>query len=120
MAGTIVTPTSLFGPVQIGTGAAALYTAPANSTVTINRISVTNISGSAVGLTMWLVRNGGTNVNGNIVIGASGSGQSIAAGPSEPYIANAFASCVLQSGDAIWAEASAGTSLNSFGSGWVQ
>lgn len=120
MAGTTITPTALFGPAVIGNAAAALYTAPSNSTVTINRVVVTNTSGSAVGLTIWVVRSGGATSNGNIVIGSSAGGQSISAGASEPYIANALASLVLNAGDALWAEASASGALNALGSGWVQ
>lgn len=115
-----IVPAVLFGPTQIGSSAAALYTSPANTTTTVNRVVVTNITGGAVTVTFWIVRSGGSTQNSNIVIGATSGGQSIGAGPAEPYVANALASLVLAPGDAIWAEASTATSLNAVGSGWTQ
>lgn len=113
------TPAVLFGPLQIPAAAAALYTVPVNVLVTVNRVVVTNVTAGAVSVTLWVVRNGGTNTNADILVGASAAGQSIPAGPSEPYIVNSMASLVLAAGDAIWGEASAATSLNAVGSGWT-
>lgn len=115
-----IAPADLFGPSVVGTTPAALYTVPASTTVTVNRIVFNNVSGSAVGLTVWVVRSGGSVLAGNLMIGSNGAGLSISAGPSEPYVANALASLVLNAGDAIWAQASVATALNGLGSGWTQ
>jgi hypothetical protein len=115
-----VSPLSLFGPTVVGTAAAALYTVPVNTTVTVNRVVVNNVTAGAVALTLWVVRSGGTNITGNLMVGASSGGLSISAGPVEPYVVNAFAALVLNAGDSIWAQASAASALNVVGSGWSQ
>lgn len=120
MPGTTITPTSLFGPVAVSSSNVAVFTTPANTLVTVNRVVVTNVTTSAAGLMVWLVRSGGTTSNSNILIGAISGGQSMAAGPSEPYIANSMASLVLNAGDSIVASATTSGALNMVGSGWSQ
>lgn len=117
MASTTVSPAPLFGPGAIPATPTVVFTAPANTTITINRIVVTNTGTGAVGLSIWLSRGGATPSGGNLILGPL---QSIAAGPSEPYIVNCLASCVLRAGDSIYMEASTANTLNTFGSGWQQ
>ena len=115
-----IAPAIIFGPLQVSNVAAALYTSPVGVTTVVNRAVFTNVSAGAVGLTVWVVRSGGTAVNSNILIGAIAGGQSLTAGPSEPYVANSMASLVLAPGDAIWARAASAASINAVASGWTQ
>ena len=115
-----ITPNALWGPVQIGSAAAAIYTAPALTTVTVTRAVVTNESASAATLTIWIVRSGGAHSDSNILVGASAAGQSMGGGPSEPYVVQALAGMVLAPGDAIWAISGTNNVLNFVGSGWTQ
>lgn len=121
MAGTTITPTALFGPSAVSSSNVAVFTTPPDTLVTINRVVVTNITTAAVGLMVRLVRSGGSvTSNSNILIGSISGGQSMAAGPSEPYIANSMASLVLNAGDSIVASATTSGALNIVGSGWSQ
>ncbi len=121
MAGTSVTPTALWGPTAVSSTPAALYVAPVGQLVTINRVTFTNISATNTLLMLYVVRagSGANTASSQILIGAISGGQSMSAGPAEPYVANAMASLVLNGGDQIVASANT-TGLNSIGSGWVQ
>ncbi|NMV36921.1 hypothetical protein [Ralstonia insidiosa] len=57
----------LFSPVQLGTGASIIYTAPTNPLTTVKngRVRLTNTSGSAASVTLYTVPNGGTAGVGN-------------------------------------------------------
>lgn len=112
-------PAALFGPTAIAAAAAAVYTAPANTTVVFTRIVVTNRTATAAQLTLWLVRSGGARANSNILLGATAGGQAIGAGPSEPYVVTPGAGLVLAPGDAIHAESDTSGALNIVGSGWT-
>ncbi len=115
-----ITPAAIFGPSVVAASAAAIYTVPASTTVTITRAVVTNVSAGGANLTLWLVRSGGARANGNILVGASAAGQTLSAGPSEPYVVNALAGMVLKAGDAIHALTSVASALNMVASGWTQ
>lgn len=115
-----VTPTALWGPTPVPAAAAAIYTAPALTTVTITRGFLTNESGSAATITLWLVRSGGGRTNGNIILGAASAGLAISAGPADPYIVQPLAGLVLAPGDAIHALSGTSDVLNFVGSGWTQ
>ena len=112
-------PAVLWGPVQIANAAAAIYTAPALTTVVITRAVITNESAAGATVTLWLVRSGGSRTNGNILVGAAAAGQSQAAGPVEPYVVAALAGMVLAPGDAIHAVSDTNNVLNFVGSGWT-
>lgn len=115
-----ISPSALWGPVQIPNAATAIYTAPALTTVTVTRAFITNESASAATVTLWLVRSGGGRTNADIILGAAAAGESMAAGPSEPYIIEVMAGLVLSAGDAIHAVSGTNDVLNFVGSGWTQ
>lgn len=116
----VTRPAAVVGPVQVANAAAALYTAPANTTVVITRAVVTNESAGAATLTLWLVRSGGARANSNILVGAATAGQSIAGGPAEPYVVQSLAGMVLGPGDSIHALSDTNDVLNFVASGWTQ
>lgn len=115
-----IAPGALFGPVQAPNAAAAVYTAPANTTVVITRAVALNVAAAGATLTLWLVRSGGARADSNIIFGAAAAGEAISAGPSDPVVLNALAGLVLRPGDAIHALSDTATALNLFGSGWTQ
>ncbi len=100
--------------------AGILYTVPANITAVVTRAVVTNVTNGAATLTLWLVRSGGSRSNSDILVGASAAGQSISLGPSEPYIVQAMAGLVLNTGDAIHGLSDTLNALNIVASGWQQ
>ncbi|WP_167313415.1 hypothetical protein [Ralstonia insidiosa] len=57
----------LFSPVQLGTAASIIYTAPTNppSTAKNGRVRLTNTTGLAASATLYTVPNGGTPSAGN-------------------------------------------------------
>lgn len=116
----MATPTVLFGPSVVPTSAAAIYTSPPLTVSTVTRIVFTNVSAGPVSLTVWIVRSGGSRLNGNIVIGATSGGQVLPAGPIDPYVAVPLAALVLAAGDALHAVSNTGAALNAVGSGWTQ
>jgi len=63
---------------QLTTSAATYYTAPTNTTSTINNLSLTNTSASPVAVTLFRVPSGGSAVAGNTILSAF----SLAAGQS--------------------------------------
>ncbi len=114
-----ISPLAL-GPFIVGNAAAALFTVPANATYTLTRAVVTNVTAGGVALTLWLVRSGGSRSNADILVGASAAGQTLSAGPAEPYVVNAMAGLVLKTGDAIHGLADTLNALNLTVSGWTQ
>lgn len=113
---TVTAPAVLFGPTLLAAGAAPVYSVPTGITTVLTRVTVTNITASATTLTIWLVRNGGAAVNGNIVVGPA---QAISAGPSEPYVVNALAGAVMGSTDYLAMQPGAANALNVVGHGWT-
>lgn len=77
---------------QLGTAAAALYTAPAGTTSTINSFSLTNTSASPVSVTMYRVPSGGAPAAANCVMSAF----SLAAG--QTYVPNQLIGLHLTAG----------------------
>ena len=115
-----ITPAGLIGPVQIANAAAAVYTAPVNTTVVFTRAVVTNVTAGAATLKLWLVRSGGARADANIIFGAAAAGQAIAAGPVEPTVLAVMAGLVLRPGDAVHGLSDTATALNIVASGWTQ
>lgn len=108
-----INPAVLQPAIVLTTGAVAVVTGPVNGQAIIKQKVFTNVTGSAVTITVFRVPNGGSAGTGNIIIDA----RSIAANGTDlaPELANA----VLNAGDTIQAEASAGTAINFFASGFV-
>lgn len=103
----------LAGPVQLGTSAAALYTAPANTHAVVKRAVFTNVTGGSVTITVYVVRSGGT---------AGATNEIIATMPLttlQAYVSPELASMTLNPGDSIQALASAGASINAVMSGFT-
>lgn len=107
-----VTPIKGWGPSQLGTSAAALYTVPATSTVVINRAVFTNVSDSPCSITVYVVRSGGSANDASTVIDAYNIQ------PGEAYVSPELSGLVLSGGDAIQALAGAATSITTMGSGF--
>ncbi|WP_336816849.1 hypothetical protein [Burkholderia gladioli] len=57
-------------PVQLGTGAAALYTSPSGTTATVNNFSLTNTSANPVPVTLYAVPSGGAPGASNTIMSA--------------------------------------------------
>ena len=115
-----ITPKALWGETVVSTTAAALYTSPANTTTVISRAAFTNVGAAGAQLTLWVVRSGGSRLDGNIIVGASAGGQVLSSGASEPYVPAALAGLVLAPGDALHAKSDTASVINSVGSGWTQ
>jgi hypothetical protein len=113
-----VTAAVLWGPIAVGASPGTLYTAAAVTTIT--RAVFNNISNAAVILKVWVVRGGDTERDGDLMLGASASGYTLAAGPTDPYTAPGLAGLVLNIGDMIWAQATAANVVNTMASGWTQ
>jgi hypothetical protein len=98
---------------QLTTSEATYYTGPANSAVKISSARLTSTSGSAVTVSISLVKTGGTAGNSNRVL----SSYSLAAGDGTdlPELKDAF----LGPGDFISAIASSATSVTLVVSGVV-
>ena len=106
-----VTNKKLVEGSQLTTSAATYYTAPANTTTILKKVTVTNTTAGAVSLTMYLVPSGGSAGNANMITDA----KAIAAGATyEVYEAENH---VLMTGDFLQALASAGASLTLQASG---
>lgn len=108
------------GPTVVANAAGALYTSAANTTTTITRAWLVNVTAGAVTITLWLVRSGGARANGNIIRGASAAGQSVSVGPSEPLVLPECAGLVLGPGDAIHGLCDTANALNFTASGYTQ
>lgn len=115
-----ITPAAVIGPAAVPNAAAAIYTSPTNTTTVITRAVLTNVSAAGAKVTLWVVRDGDSRANSNIVMGATASGQTISAGPSDPTIVNALAGLVLAAGDAIHGLSDTADALNLIASGWTQ
>ena len=115
-----ITPKALWGEAVVSTVAAAIYTSPANTKTVISRAVFTNITAAGAQLTVWRVPSGGARANGNIIVGASAAGQTLSAGPSEPYVPAALAGLTLEAGDALHAVSDTASAINTTGSGWQQ
>lgn len=115
-----ITPKSLWGEAIVSTTAAAIYTSPANTTTVISRGVITNIGAAGAQLTLWRVPSGGARADGNIIVGASAAGQTVSAGPSEPYVPSALAGLTLGPGESLHAKSDTANVLNTNGSGWTQ
>lgn len=96
---------------QLTTSAATYYTAPANTTTIIKKVTITNTSSGAVTVTIYLVPSGGSAGAANTITSA----KSIAAGAT--YEAYEVENQVLMTSDSIQALASAATSLTLQASG---
>lgn len=109
-----VTPAILVPTAPLAATAAAIYTSPGggNGTV-VKKSTFTNQTGGAITFNVWRVASGGTNTNDNLVISAL----SVAAGAT--YIANELNNLVLEKNDALYADASAASSINATISGFT-
>lgn len=96
---------------QLTTSAATYYTAPANTTTVLKKLTITNTSSGAVTVTIYLVPSGGSAGAASEVTPA----KSIAAGAV--YEAYEAENHVLMTGDTLQALASAATSLTLQASG---
>ena len=95
------------------TTSAALYTAPALTTVGIKNAVFSNVTAGAITITVNRVPSAGSPTASNQIISA----QSIAA--NSTYLAPELANLVLAPGESIYAKASALTSINAFLSGFT-
>lgn len=96
---------------QLTNADAVYYTCPASTTAKIGRAVLSNSSGSAVTVTVNVVRSGGSLLTANQIINA----RSMFAG--ETYVSPELAGLVLNPGDTIHALCSANTSVTLFASG---
>lgn len=96
---------------QLTTSVANYYSAPAASKAQIQALTLTNTSGSPATATIHLVTSGGSATEANRVLSA----KAVAAGDSYKVI-EAIGHW-LEPGGAIWAKASAGTSISLVASG---
>lgn len=102
----------LFDPVQPGTSAQTLYTVPSTIEGTIiDKFTVTNPTGGAVAITVYLVPNGGTAGNDNKIISA----ESISAAACRNF--TELQNHILGPGFSIQAFAGSVDSLTVIGSG---
>lgn len=86
------------------------YTASTGMRTTIDKFTSTNYSGGAQSLTVYLVPSGGSATSSNLV-----KIKTLSAG--ECYIWPEIVGHILNAGDAIYTNASAGTSINIRSSG---
>ena len=106
----MITLKNLIAPIQLGTSAAALYTATNTKTI-VDKFSATNTGATAVTFTIYLVPPGGSPVNANKVIAS----RSIAI--NETYTCPEVVGHVLENGMTIQGECSAATSVSVRASG---
>lgn len=106
-----ITNKTLNEGAQLTTAAAIYYTAPALTTAVIKKLTITNSTGGAVSVTIYLVPAAGAAGVTNIVTSA----KSILAGAV--YEAYECENHVLMPGDTLQALASANTSLTLKASG---
>jgi hypothetical protein len=106
-----VTPKQIIEGTSLTAAIATYYTAPVNTTTIIRRASFTNYSGEAQSINVWLVPNGGTATNNNIVLQdqALAIGQTLSASDIEGQI--------LEPGDSLQAQAGITASVNIMASG---
>ena len=102
---------ALFETAQIPNANTVLYTAPANTRTIIDKMTVTNTTGGALTVTVFLVPSGGAANAGTTVISA----QSVAS--NSTILCSEVVGHILNPGDAIVAIASAAASLTGRASG---
>lgn len=107
-----VTPTALVNPKFASTTMAAEYTA-ATGVVILDRFTATNNSAGVVALTVHVVPPSCSVGSDNLVINA------IVVAPSETRAIIGLMGHVLQTGAALWCEATAGNALVLYASGRV-
>lgn len=105
------TALALIQDATLTTSDATYYTTPANTTAVMKRTVFTNTSGSAVTITVNIVRNGGSSGTTNQIIPP----KAIAAGGT--YVSPELAGMTLGPGDAVHALASANSAINMMSSG---
>ena len=105
-----ITPAVLQGGVLLGTGPAAIYTAPAATRAVVKRAVFTNATAAAQNFTVSVSRAGGGST-------AMISAQAIPA--NSTYLARELQNLVLAPGDSISAAASAGSSIGCVMSGFT-
>lgn len=105
-----VTPTVLIPAKFASTAMTAEYTA-ATGTVIIDKMTATNISGGTISLTVHIVPPGGSVGSDNLVVQST----LIASGETRPIVG--VMGHNLQSGAALWCQASAGSGLVLYASG---
>lgn len=96
---------AIYETTQLGSAAASIYVAPANTRTLLDKMTITNPTAGALTFTVNLVPEGGTAGADNIVVSA----QSVAAGAT--YLCPEIVGHVLNTGDFVSAFASAATSL---------
>ena len=105
------TPKNIISAAQLTTGATTYYTAPANTSCIIRKITFMNTTAGAITVTVYLVPSGDTAGDDNTIA------------KTYSIAANTAWSCpdveghVLVAGDFVQALASAGTSITIIGSG---
>lgn len=105
-------PKQLSAGAQLTTSVATYYTVPANTITTISACTLTNSTGTARTVTMYLVPNGGSAGVTNIILSA----RTIAAG--ESYNVSAAIGQTIPAGATIQALADANTALTLVASGY--
>ena len=106
-----VTALALIPGATLGTSSANLYASPTGTTSVVKRAVFTNTSGSAVTVSVNIVRSGGSSGTANQLIDA----QPIA--PGGTYVSPELANMTLGPGDAIFANANAASAVNLMVSG---
>lgn len=105
-----VTPAVLQGGVLLTTSSAIIYTCPAATRAVIKRAVFSNVTGSAVTLTLTSTRSGG---------GALGVITVQAIPANSTYTAPELANWTMVAGDALNALCSAAASVNAYASGFT-
>lgn len=101
-----VTNKPLIEGTQLTTSVATYYSAPENTSAIIKKLTITNTSGSAVTVTLYLVPSGGTASAANEITSA------IPVSAGKAYEAYEMEGHALAPDDSIQALAGAATSLN--------
>lgn len=107
---TTITPKALFEGTALTTTPVALYTSPANTKTSIQSANVVNTGNTAL-LTVYIVPSGGSANAASCAIAS----YSMATGAT--YQCPELINQVLEAGDAITAQTSAGTTLDMRASG---
>ena len=110
-----IAPDALWGISVLTASAAAIYTAPANTTTIIKRAVFLNTDTVARTITIHVIRSGGgAAATANKIINA------YPLSPNQAYVPPELANLVLETGDAIHALASTASVVNTLGSGFTQ
>jgi hypothetical protein len=108
-----LSPASLWGPAQLATSPAALYTVPSSGLAIIRRAPFNNTTSGPTAVTVWVVRSGGTVANASQIFS-----RTVSSGLTD--LAPELAGMTLNAGDAIWAQASGANCVTSTGIGFTQ